>query len=195
MELEDLKKMWIQYDIKLSENTRLNKEILKRMLVSKTEKRLSWIKIKEGFKLILPIVMILIIVPKVHYRASIDFYVGVSLFGILGSLSYFWAVRYFMRIRKIDFTNSITLIKKDLNELEKYKIKITRFNYVFMPFAAVGIFMIAEIPFLSKNFLLPLSLIILIMIISIYYTFKYSIFERYKKLNIEINEIEQLEKE
>ena len=39
------------------------------------------------------------------------------------------------------------------------------------------------------------GLIISVFIISVYVTFKYSIFERFKKLNMEIDEIEQLEKE
>jgi len=196
MDLEDLKNMWIQYDIKLSENTRLNKEILKRMLVSKTENRLNWLKIREGFKLILPVVIILfMLVPNVHYRAEIDYYIGMALFVPFGTLIYFWNVKYFLRLRKIDFANSLTLIKKDLNELEKYKLKITKFAFALMPFGMTGIFMIAQIPIFSKHSILPLSLILLVLFSSIYYTFKYSIYGRYRKLNIEINEIEQLEKE
>jgi hypothetical protein len=194
MELEDLQNMWIQYDKNLSDNTRLNKEILKRMLILKPEKRLNGIKIKAGFKLILAIAMIIYLFVRVQYRPTIDFYIGVLLFGMLGLLAFSWQVSYFVRLGKIDFSNSITLIKKDLKELEKYKIKITKFAYFLMPLGAAGIFMIGEIPIFSKHFLLPLSLIILIMFSSIYYTFKYSIFEQFKKLNLEIDEIEQLEK-
>jgi len=194
MELEDLQNIWIEYDKKISESTRLNKEILKRMLILKPEKRLNWIKIKAGFNLILPIALIIFLLVRVQYRPAIDFYMGVLLFGILSVLVYFWQVRYFMLIRNIDFSNSITLIKKELNEIEKYKIKITKFAYFLMPFGAAGIFMIGEIPIFSKHFILPLCLIILVMFSSIYYTFKYSIFEQFKKLNLEIDEIEQLEK-
>lgn len=194
MELEDLQNIWVDYDRKLSESTLLNKEILRRMLILKPEKRLKEIKIKTGFMLILGIVSIIFLLVRVQYRPTIDFYIGVLLFGILGAPVYFWRVRYFMRIGKIDFSNSITLIKKDLKEIEKYKIKITKFAYFLMPFGAAGIFMIAEIPVFSKHFILPLSLIILVMFSSIFYTFKYSIFGQFKKLNLEIDEIEQLEK-
>jgi len=195
MELEDLQNIWMDYDRKLSESTRLNKEILKRMLILKPEKRLNWIKIKAWNKLILPIIIILFMfVPNVHYRVTIDFYVGGLLFGVFSLLTYFWSVRYFMLIRKIDFSNSITLIKKDLKEIEKYKLKINKFACILAPFGAIGIFMIAEMPILSKRSILPLSLIILVLISTIYYTFKYSIFEQFKKLNTEIEEIEALEK-
>jgi hypothetical protein len=58
-----------------------------------------------------------------------------------------------------------------------------------------GVFLIANIPIVSRHSFLPLSLIISVFIISIYIAFKYSIFERFKKINMEIDEIEQLDKE
>jgi hypothetical protein len=196
MELIELQNIWQQYDKKLLENTRLNKEILRMMLQSKPEKRVTWLKLKAAFKLILPIVLVLgILVPGVEFRNEIDFYIGVVLFGIFFLITYYWAVRYYLLIKKIDFTNSITEIKKNIKETEKYKIKITKFGYIFLPVAMIGIFLIAEIPILSKGSFIPISLIILVFIISIYYTFKYSISERFKKLSLEIDEIEQLEKE
>jgi hypothetical protein len=196
MELIELQNIWLQYDKKLSENTRLNKEILKRMLKSKPEKRVTWMKIRAAFNLILPIVLILgILVPGVEFRNETGFYLGVFLFGLFFLLTYYWAIRYYLLINKIDFANSITEIRKDIKETEKFKIKITKFGYIFLPFAMIGIFLIAEIPIFSKDSFLPISLIILVFIISIYVTFKYSISERYRKLTLEIHEIEQLEKE
>lgn len=196
MELIELQNIWLQYDKKLSENTRLNKEILKRMLKSKPERRVTWMKIKAAFNLILPIVLILgILVPGVEFRNETGFYLGVFLFGLFFIGTYYRAIRYYLLINKIDFANSITEIRKDIKETEKYKIKITKFGYIFLPFAMIGIFLIAEIPIFSKDSFLPVSLIILVFIISIYVTFKYSISERYRKLTLEIHEIEQLEKE
>jgi hypothetical protein len=64
-----------------------------------------------------------------------------------------------------------------------------------MPFGLTGIFLLGEFPIFSKDSILPISLIILVMIISIYYTFKYSIFEQFRILNREIEEVEKLEKE
>ncbi|MCX6320649.1 MAG: hypothetical protein NTX93_02440 [Bacteroidia bacterium] len=196
MELIELQNIWQQYDKKLSENTRLNKEILRIILKSKPQKRVTWIKLKAGFNLILPIVLVLgILVPGVEFRNEPDFYIGTILFGTFFLITYYWAVRYYLLVSKIDFTNSITLIKKNIRQIEKYKIKITKFGYIFMPLAMIGIFLIAEIPILSKDSFLPISLIILVFIVSIYYTFKYSISERFRKLSLEIDEIVQLEKE
>jgi hypothetical protein len=196
MELIELQNIWQQYDKKLSENTRLNKEILKMMLKSKPEKRVTWIKLKAAFNLILPIVLILgILVPRVEFRNETSFYIGFLLFGPFALLTYYWAIRYYLLITKIDFNQSITTIKKNIKEVEKYKIKITKFGYNFVPFAMTGVFLIANIPILSKHSILPISLIISVFIISAYITIKYSIIERFKTINREIEEIEQLEKE
>lgn len=195
MELIELQNMWKQYDDKLSETTRLNKEILKKLLQSKPEKRLNRIKLKAGFNLVLPIAAIVfVLLPNIKFRNEIDFYAGISLFGIAYILLYYWSIRYYMLINKIDYTNSITLIRKKIKLLEKYKIKITRLGYILIPFGILGIFLMANFPIFSKRSILPLSLIILVFFISVYYTFKYDIFEQFRKIDIELNEIEQLEK-
>ena len=75
----------------------------------KPEKKINWIKIEAGFNLILPIVLILgILLPRVEYRTESDFYIGFILFGIVSVISYYWAIRYYLLINKIDFKNSIT---------------------------------------------------------------------------------------
>jgi hypothetical protein len=196
MELIELQNIWQQYDRKLSENTRLNKEILKMMLKSKPEKRVTWIKLTAAWRLLLPIVIILfMMVPRVEFRNETSFYVGFLLFGPFALLTYYWAIRYYLLVNRIDFSNTVATIKKNIKEVEKYKIKMTKYGCILSPFGLIGVFLIANIPILSKHSLLPVSLIISVFIISLYVTFKYSIFERFKKLNMEIDEIEQLEKE
>lgn len=64
-----------------------------------------------------------------------------------------------------------------------------------MPFAMIGVFLVGDIPVFSKNFILPLSLIIIVFFMSIFVAFKYRIFEYHSKLNKEIAEVEKLEKE
>ena len=51
MELTELQNLWKEYDKKISENTRLNKEILKLMLLSKPQRKLNWIIIKAGLNI------------------------------------------------------------------------------------------------------------------------------------------------
>ena len=199
MELTELQNIWQEYDKKISENTRLNKEILRLMLLSKPQRRLNWIKIKAGFSIFSPILFVtLLLVLNVQFHISTSFYIGLALFLPVYTITYIWDIEYFKLIRKIDFSMPVLTLKKEIAQLEKYKIKKTRIRYMLMPFAMTGflLMIIHKINF-SLNFvsILPLILIILVFLSSMYITFKYSIYERFKKLNKDIDEIEQLEKE
>jgi len=199
MELLELQNIWKEYDKKISENTRLNKEILRLMLLSKPQKRLSWIKIMAGLNIFSPILFIfLILVLNVQFSMTSNFYIGLGLFLPVYAITYIWDIRYFKLIRTIDFSMPVLSIKKVIAELEKYKIKTTRLRYLLMPFAMVG-FLLMIIHKITFSFnlvsIIPLLLIILVFISSMYFTFKYSIYERFSKLNREIDDIEQLEKE
>jgi len=196
MELNELQNIWLQYDRKITDNTHLNKEILKRMLISKPEKRLNWIKIKAGFNVLSPLILILMIkIMDMKFSLTSSFYIGLSLFLTLFIINYIWNIRYFLLIRKIDFSGAILSIKKQIAELEKYKIKTTKIRYLIMPFAIIGIFfMLIQKPIFNTESIVMFALIILVYITSIYYTFKYSISEQFRKLNKEIFEIEELEK-
>ena len=89
-------------------------------------------------------------------------------------------------------------IKKVVAQLEKYKIKTTRLRYLLMPFAMTGflLMIIQKITFsYSLVSFIPLLLIIFVFFSSMYLTFKYSIYERFRKLNKEIDDLKNLEKE
>ena len=195
MDLSELQKYWNIYEKKVDENIHINKEILRRMLISKTEKRFNKIKIKAGIHLIAPVVLILFLVlPNMGFHNTYYFYSGLGMFLVLATITYIWTIKYYLMIGKIDFSNPVLTIKKNIRELERYKIKTTRWGYIFTPFAMVGIFLVANIPIFSRDTVLFLLLVVIVMILSMYYTFKHSIIERFKKLNREIDEIEQLEK-
>lgn len=199
MELLQLENIWKEYDKKITDNTRINKEILRRILISKPERRLNWIKIKAGFNVLSPVIFItLILILDVQFHFKTNFYVGLTLFVPIYLITYVWDIKYFKLIRNIDFTMSVLSIKKLIAELEKYKIKTTRIKYLLMPFAMIGFFLmiIQKITF-QFDFLsvIPILLIILVFILSFYFTFKYLIYGVFKRLNNEIDEILTLEKE
>jgi len=199
MELLQLENIWKEYDKKITDNTRINKEILRRMLISKPERRLNWIKIKAGYNILSPVIFItVILILDVQFHYKTNFYIGLTLFLPIYLITYIWDIKYFKLIRNIDFTMPVLSIKKSIAELEKYKIKTTRIKYLLMPFAIVGFFLmiIQKITF-KFDFVsfIPILLIILVYILSFYFTFKYSIYELFKKLNKEIDEILILEKE
>ena len=196
MELADIQNTWKEHDKMLMENIRINKEIFKNILIGRAENKIRWMKVKSIFSLIVPPIFLLIFfISNLSYRPDTNFIIGGILFGTVFITSYIWTVQYFIRLSQIDFKNTITTTTKNLTELRKYKFRNTKRGYMFIPFAMIGIFMVFEIPIFSKNSLLPISLIIVTMIVSIYINFKFSINETFKKINQEIIEIEKLEKE
>ena len=199
MELTELQNIWQEYDRKISENTRLNKEILRLILLEKPQRRLNWIKIKAGLWIFSPVLFVFIILTlNVQFNISIRFFIGLGIFVPVFIINYIWDIRYYKLIRGIDFTMPVLSIKKIIAELEKYKIKTTKIRYLLMPLAMVGflLMIIRKITFSFDFFsILPLVLIVLVFFSSMYFTFKYSIYERFKKLNKDISEIEQLQQE
>ncbi len=196
MELADIQNTWKEHDKMLMENIRINKEIFKNILIGRAENKIRWMKVKSIFSLIVPPIFLLIFfISNLSYRPDTNFIIGGILFGTVFITSYIWTVQYFIRLSQIDFKNTITTTTKILTELRKYKFRNTKLGYMFIPFAMIGIFMVFEIPIFSKKSLLPISLIIVTMIVSIYINFKFSINETFKKINQEIIEIEKLEKE
>jgi hypothetical protein len=132
---------------------------------------------------------------KVQFQITTQFYIGLSIFLIIYLTIYIWDVKYFLLIRKIDFSDSILVIKKNLAVLEKYMIKKTRFKYMLMPFAIIGIFlMLFQKPVFNIESIIFFVLVVLVFVSSLYYTFKYSVFERFKILNKEIQELENIDK-
>lgn len=197
MELTKLKNIWRESDRKITENTHLNKEILKRMLKSKPQRRLSRMKIKAVYKVLSPILLyIVLLIIDFQFRSTIRFYIGLGLFIPIYVITYIWDIKYFLLIRKIDFSDKILIIKKRFSELEKYKIRITRMRYMLMPFAIFAVLlMLFQKPIFNKQTVGMLIVIGLVVAASTYYTFRFSIYERFKKLNEEMEEIENLEKE
>jgi hypothetical protein len=199
MEITELQNIWQEYDKKISENTSLNKEILRQLLLEKPQRRLNWIKIKAGLWIFSPALFVfLVMILNVQFSISTRFFIGLGLFLPVFIITYIWDIRYYILIRGIDFSMPILSIKKVIAELEKNKIKTTKIRYLLMPLAMAG-FILMIIHKITFNFdffsILPLLLIVLVFFSSMYVTFKYSIYERFKKLNKEIKEIEQLEQE
>jgi hypothetical protein len=199
MELSELQNIWQEYDKKISQNTRLNKEILRLMLLSKPRRRLNWIRIRAGINIFSPIIFVtVLLVLKVPFHIGLSFYIGLAMFLPVYTITYIWDIEYFKLIRKIDFSMPVLTLKKEIAQLEKYKIKKTQIRYILMPFAMAGfLLMIIHRMNFSFNFvsMIPFILMILVFLSSMYITFKYSIYERFKKLNKDIDEIERLEKE
>jgi len=203
MELNELQNLWLENNRKLEQTLQINKELLNQLLRAKPEKRLVRIKAEALFTLAMPFVVLILIVTGVlnldlTARADIAFYAGILIFGTTFLTNYLLSVKYYWILLKVDLSGKILDIKTRIVKAEAFKLKLTRISYVLIPFAMTGIFMILGLPIFSMKTdlpiqsYLPLLLIVLVLIGSAYFTFKYTLVERFRKLKKEIYELEKL---
>lgn len=196
MELTELEGILREYNKKMDDNTRVNREILKRILISKTEKRINMVKIKAYLRLLSPLIVgFVLAIVDLRLRLDPAFYVGLGLFVAVCSLTYFWDVRYFILLHAVNFSETILSIKIKTAKTQRYKVKITKMRYMLVPVGICGIFlMFFQNATLTTESIVMLVLIVLIFIASTYYAFNYSTIDQFRALSKEIDELEALEK-
>jgi len=195
MELKELESMWAVYDHKLSENTRINKEVLKHLLLDKPKKRITNMMLKAIVELVAPIFLLVWFFSEVGIRDDWKYWVGMVLFLSISTFGYYLSIKYFKLIQKVDFSNSLTQTRKTLNEIELFKLQRIKLGLRFGPVGAIGVFMISEIHVLSNNFIMPLILILIVFGVSHYLRYRYGVVENFSKFKRELDELEALEKE
>lgn len=197
MELLELENLWKECDRKVAENNRLNKNILRKILLQKPEKTMNWMKIKSVLDLLSPLVFLIwISITDYHIIITSEFYIGLGLFIPVYIIVYQQDLKYFSKMRTLDLSDTTLNIKKKISILEKYKVKMTQIRFILMPIATIGVFLVFFRTFgLNVDFIIMIFLILVVYIASAYYRFKYSIKERFRILNKEIEEIERMEEE
>ncbi len=194
MELSELQNSWIESNAKIDENIRINREILRQMLIKKPERRIAAIKFHAIWELVLPLILLPIIISQVKVRDDIYFYIGAVFFSAFCVLTYYWAIRYFLKVMEIDFSSPIIVLKRQVAELERLKLRTKRLGYILTPFVLASVFMITGIHIqkITPYSMLPLFLIVIVFAATFFITTKYTISGRFKKLNEEIGELERL---
>ena len=194
MEFTELQALWQQQNAQIAENTRINKEILKRILKVKPERRINWVTLQTGAGLFInPIILLLFFtLAPITFNHGLALYLGISLYGCIVLLGFYWSIKYFMLLRNIDFTNSVTTTRKNLRQLEKFHTTRLKLVCLMFPIALIGVFLMFDIPITKESFVI-LPLMLVMMVVSIYYRFRWKNWW-FGKLNSELDEIEQLEK-
>lgn len=197
MELSELENIWKECDRKMAYNNRINRDILRKILLNKPEKTISWMKIRSILALLSPLVFFVWLgFTNFQFHTTIRFYIGIGLFLPVYLVTYVGEIRYYFKIRDIDLSGPTLNIKKKIAALEKVQIKLTKIRYMLMPIAALGVFLIFFHRFnMNMDFFSFIFLLFAVLILSAYYRFKYSIRERFRVLNKEIEEINQIENE
>ena len=196
MEWTELQALWQQYDARITENTRINKEVLKRMLWTKSERRINRITLQTGASLFVNNIVLLLFftLAPLKFNHGLVLYLGISLFagGVL--LVNFWSIKYFILLRNIDFTHSVIATRKHIEQVEKFQTKRIKLGYSFLPISFIGVFLLFDMLPFTKLQIVFLSLMFVVAIVSMYYEFRWKNWW-FGKLNLELDEIEQLEKE
>lgn len=199
MELNELGNIIKEYDKKIDENIALNRDVLKRILSDKPNKHIRIERLKSlyqlGTPLLLPcLIAIIIEVTNIRISFTPNFYIGIGLF--IPVFLFVWSlnIKHYLLIRKVNFSIPTILIKKQIAELERYCIWMTRVRNIFMPLLIAGMLLIfVPQSVCHVEFILLLVLVISIFTITSFYR-NSSVRERYRVLKEEIEEMDALRK-
>lgn len=199
MELTELGNIIKEYDKKIDENIVLNRDVLKKILSDKPNRHIRIECLKTLYQLFTPLLLpclIAITIEVMNIRISFtsNVYIGIGLF--IPVFLFVWSlnIKHYLLIRKVNFAIPTILIKKQIAELERYCIWMTRVRNIFMPFLIAGMLLI----FIPQSvchveFILLLVLVILVFTVTLFYR-NYSVRERYRVLKEEIEEMDALGK-
>jgi len=200
MEWTELQAMWQQYDARLAESTRINKEILRRMLRSKPEKRLKRMKGWAMYGIIAPVpIMCIALIPNIKFRNEWDFYSGFVLLAAMSAYILYHGVLWYMKIRDIDFTNQIAKTRKQLIQLKEYRYKNSKFGFLGLIIMVIGVWLLMGLEmlhyFMKTKLFYILTIFIFLNAMVTFLIRRRKLNNQLNNFNAELNEIEQLEKE
>lgn len=196
MELDNIKNSWKQENQQIAANVQLNKDALLKKIISETNRMKRKNLLVLLFRIPFPIVIFSIILSHLQIRNIFNFYTGMALFTAFACFTIWGLVNYYMKLRKLDPTDSYLTNKKKVNELELYKLKVTKRNYCSSPVGIVGIFLIINAPlFTTTEGCIMILLILAVMAISIFVNLRYILPSQFKRLKGEMEKIDRLEDE
>lgn len=194
MELDNIKNSWRQENLQISANVQLNKDSLMEKITRETNRMKRKNLFLLLFRIPFPIVIFSIILTHLQIRNIFNFYIGMALCLVFACFTIRGLINYYMKVRKLDLTASYLENRKQVRELELYKLKVTKRNYCSSPVGIAGIFLIINAPiFTTTEGAIMLLLIMLVMAASIFINLKYILPAQFKKLNAEIKKIKEIE--
>lgn len=194
MELDNIKNSWKQENLQIAANVQLNKDSLMEKITRETNRMKRKNLLLLLFRIPFPIVIFSIILTHLQIRNIFNFYIGMALFLAFACFTIRGLINYYMKVRKLDLTASYLENRKQVRELELYKLKVTKRNYCSSPVGIAGIFLIINAPiFTTTEGAIMLLLIMLVMAASIFINLKYILPAQFKKLNAEIKKIKEIE--
>ena len=204
MELDDFKTAWNQYDRKLTENLKLNEELLKKLNLDKSKREMnSPLNYEIGSAIITFLLVLFLGGATIRFASDLRYSIPgliaalLTLFGFISSLIKINA------IAKIDFHNSsVIVLQKSINILKKKALLYRKIEYYVFPIYAISfapIFLKAykNIDIFSKS---PVFYIWILLALIIYYPlaiwyYKIGYDAKLKNTSDFLNELNRFEKE
>jgi len=204
MELEDLKQAWSQYDKKLKENLKTNKELLRSMNLDKSKREMQK---PLGYEILSIVIIFLTVVFffgfTLRFITEIKFSIPSFIGASIGIMYLVFAILKVDRFVKIDYYGSpIITVQKKITELKAFILKLRKFEFIFLPLLIVTILPIAFKAIhnidIYKN--LKLFIIEVVFILGVSYPIGFWINrnlydKKIKDAILFLNEIENFEKE
>jgi len=146
MELEEFKSAWAQYDKKLTQNLKLNEELLRKMNLEKSKKEMNAPLIYEIINITISVIFLLFIASAtIRYSYELKFLLSGIITSIIIAI---WGYNSFSKIRllsNIDYYYSpIIVLQKSINTFKLKYQKYKKFELYSIP-----AFVISAIPILG----------------------------------------------
>jgi hypothetical protein len=193
MEIKEIKDLWKEEGKRITENVKVNKDAS----LTKLRSSFNKIRIVQLFRLVfnslsVPLIIVLIIFPKMKNDNSILFYVALASFLLLIFYAFFIQIYYNISLLKIDFSKSLVKTQKEILHLELFEKRLNILGLFFVPIAVLSMFKIFNFSFNQEQIIMTV-LIVLILFISFIAKMKYLIPKKYGELNTYLDDIEKNE--
>ncbi len=191
MEIDKIKGLWKEEDKRISGNVSVNRDASFQKLRSSFNK----VRIRRLFYLIqmciaVPLILVLIVFPRIKNDGSTLFYVALTSFIIPVTFFFFYYIYYYVCLLKIDFTESILKAQKEIYRLEGYDKRLNWLGLFIVPIVTLSAFKIFAIPFNQKAIMM-MVFIAATMIFSFIAKLKVLIPKEYSKVKSYLDDMEE----
>ena len=147
MELDELKSAWAQYDKKLTENLKLNEELIRKMNLNNSKKELQKPLISELVGIIiLPLFILYVGVSSIRYIDEPKYCIPGFISLAIGLVYMTFGIYRANRFLNIDYYSSSALkMQMDIAKLKKLVLHLRKYELLLIP-----IFVISILPILYK---------------------------------------------
>ena len=152
MELEELKSAWAQYDQKLTQNLKLNEELLRKMNLEKSKKEMNTPLFYEIISVIVGVIFLLFIASAtIRYSYDLKFLLPGIITSIIIAIWVYNSISKIKLLTNIDYYYSpIVELQKSINTFKLKYQKSKKFELYSFPAFAIAAFPILGIA--MRNF-------------------------------------------